>query len=78
MTQATLDYGQWRTGHCDVRYFVDHKSYGVSPTVLSLTFFCRAGLGPGSGLSLSKYFMPISGLHIKLFNNIQSNDFFLS
>jgi len=78
MAQATLDYGQWRAGHYDVRYFVGHKSYGVSPTVVSLTFICRAGLGPGSGLSLSKYFVPISGLHIKLFNNSQSNDIFLS
>jgi len=32
----------------------------------------------GSGLSLSKCFDPISGLHTKLFNNIQSNDFFVS
>jgi len=30
----------------------------------------------GSGLSLSKYFEPISGLHTKLFYNIKSNDFF--
>ena len=39
----------------------------------------RAGLfGSGSGLSLSKCFGPISGLHTELFYNIQSNDFFLS
>jgi len=39
----------------------------------------RAGLfGLGSGLSLSKCFWPISGLHTKLFYNIMSNDFFLS
>jgi len=31
---------------------------------------------PGSGLSLSKYFEPISGLHTKPFYNIKSNDFF--
>jgi len=35
-------------------------------------------VGPGSGLSLSKYFVPISGLHAKLFYNIMSNDVFLS
>ena len=35
-------------------------------------------VGPGSGLSLSKYFGPISGLHTQLFYNIKSNDFFLS
>jgi len=34
--------------------------------------------GPGLGLSLSKYFGPISGLHTKLFDNIKSNDVFLS
>jgi len=38
----------------------------------------RAGLGPGSGLSFSKCFGPILGLHTKPFHNIQSNDFFLS
>jgi len=27
-------------------------------------------VGPGSGLSLPKYFGPISGLHTKLFYNI--------
>jgi len=35
-------------------------------------------VGPGSGLSLSKYFGPISGLHTKLFYNMKSYDFFLS
>jgi len=35
-------------------------------------------VGPGSGLSLSKYFESIFGLHTQLFNNIKSNDFFLS
>jgi len=35
-------------------------------------------VGPCSGLSLSKYFESISGLHTKLFYNIKSNDFFLS
>jgi len=35
----------------------------------------RAGLF-GSGLSLSKYFWPFSGLHTKRFYNIKSNDFF--
>jgi len=37
-------------------------------------------IGPGSGLSLSKYFGLISGLHKKLFYSIRStgNDFFLS
>jgi len=33
-------------------------------------------VGPGSGLSLSKYFGPISGLHTKRFYHIKSNDFF--
>jgi len=33
-------------------------------------------VGPCSGLSLSKYFESISGLHTKLFYNIKSNDFF--
>jgi len=33
-------------------------------------------VGSGSGLSLSKYFGSISGLHTKVFYNIQSNDFF--
>ena len=32
----------------------------------------------GSGLSLPKCFGPISSLHAKLFDNIQSNNFFLS
>ena len=41
-------------------------------------FQVRLGFGPGSGLSLSKSFGPISGLHTKLFYNIQSNDFFRS
>jgi len=36
----------------------------------------RAGFGPGSDLSLSKCFRSISGLHTKLFYDIQSNDFF--
>ena len=36
----------------------------------------RTWLGPGSDISLSKCFGPISGLHTKLFCNIQSNDFF--
>ena len=35
-------------------------------------------VGPGSGLSLSKYFGPISGLHKKLFYSIKSNVCFLS
>ena len=43
---------------------------------------CKSGrafrVGPGSGLSLSKWCQPISGLHTKLFYNIQSNDGFLS
>jgi len=34
--------------------------------------------GPGSGIRLPKCDGPISGLHTKLFYNIQSNDFFLS
>ena len=34
--------------------------------------------GPGSELSLSKYFGPISSLHTKLFYNIKRNAFFLS
>jgi len=36
------------------------------------------GVGSRSGLSLSKYFGPISGLHTKLFYNIKGrpNDFF--
>ena len=38
----------------------------------------RAGFAPGLGLSLSKCFGPISGLHTKLFYNIKSNDVFLS
>jgi len=33
-------------------------------------------VGPGLGLSLSKCFGPISGLHKKLFYNIESNAFF--
>ena len=43
-----------------------------------LSVVSRVGfwVGPGSGLSLSKCFGPISGLHIKLFHDIQSNDFF--
>jgi len=36
----------------------------------------RVGFGPGSVLSLSKYFGPISGLLTKLFYNINSNNFF--
>jgi len=43
---------------------------------------CKSGrtfrIGPGSGLSLSKYFGLISGLHTKRFCSIRSNDFFLS
>ena len=38
----------------------------------------RAGFGPGSGLSLSKCFGPISGLHAKTFYDIQSKDVFIS
>ena len=34
------------------------------------------GFDPGSGISLSKYFEPISGLHTKLVNNIKSNNIF--
>ena len=77
VAKATLDEGQWRAGLYDVRNFVGHKSYGVSSRVVSLAgVLCLAGLGPGSGLSLSKYFVPISDLHIKLFYNIRSNVFF--
>jgi len=32
-------------------------------------------VGPGSGLSLSKYFEPISDLHTTLFYDIKSEDF---
>jgi len=43
---------------------------------------CKSGrafrIGTGSGLSLSKYFGLISGLHTKLFYSIRSKDFFLS
>jgi len=35
-------------------------------------------VGPGSGLTLSKYFGPISDLHSKLFYNIRSNNFSIS
>jgi len=34
------------------------------------------GFGPGSGLSLSKCFGMISGLHTQVFYNTRSNDFF--
>ena len=35
-------------------------------------------VGPGSGLTLPKCFGPTSGLHTKLFYNIQIHNFFLS
>jgi len=38
----------------------------------------RVASRAGFGLSLSKFFGPISGLHTKLFYNIQSNEYFLS
>ena len=42
---------------------------------------CKSGrtfrIGPGSGLSLSKYFELIESLHTKLFHSIKSNDLFL-
>jgi len=50
---------------------------------MKLLTWCRIGsqagiIGPGSGLSLSKYFGLISGLHTKRFYRIRStgNDFF--
>jgi len=36
----------------------------------------RAGLF-GSGVGLSKCFGPIAGLHTNIFNNTESNNFFL-
>jgi len=51
---------------------------------MKLLTWCRVMSGQafwvslGSGLSLSKYFSPVLGLHTKLFYNIKSNDFLLS
>jgi len=49
----------------------------LSETVFPLRQSCKSGRAE-RGLSISKYFGPISGLHTKLFYDIKSNDFFLS
>ena len=73
--------------HCTVVHFDLISNtflcrYASRTLRMKLLTWCRVmsgrafRVGPGSGLSLSKYFGPISGLHTKLFYNIKSNDFF--
>ena len=62
--------------HIECKFKKVYKSIWQKWSLRSFKSDRALRVGPGSGLSLSKCFGPISGLHTKLFYNIQSNDFF--
>jgi len=66
--------GEWE-GAKDKGHLAEDK--GIRTKVLSRNFRVGPAFEPGSGLSLSKCFGPISGLHMQV-STIRSNDFFLS
>jgi len=54
----------------------DAHAFDMVQSHKSGRFFGPDRVGPGSGLSLSKYFEPISSLHAKLFMTSRATTFF--